>query len=80
MTLGQHHGVMPGELPYLVRMAALRKLVPTLAAISSIPAPRSFASTSEQNNIAHSDDASREGTERKDIARLVGWLASDEAT
>lgn len=89
-TSGQHHGAMPGELPYVVTKGALQQVTATLAnelAPSGItvncidPGPV---------DTGYADDASREAVARRmpfgrwgrpdDTAELVAWLASDAAS
>jgi 3-oxoacyl-[acyl-carrier protein] reductase len=70
-TSGQHHGVLPGELPHIASKAALRELAAHLAGrgITVNCVNRG------PNDTGHGDSA---GTPQ-DAARLVGWLVSEEA-
>ena len=88
-TSGQYHGVMPAELPYIASKAALRELTPTLAAHLIARGITVNCVNPGPNNTGHGDEAGwawiaernpggRASTPR-DTARLVGWLASDEA-
>lgn len=88
-TSGQYHGAMPGELPYVASKAALHELTPSLAVHL---APRGITVNCVDpgpNDTGYADDegraavvarmpAGRWGTP-EDTARLVAWLASDEA-
>lgn len=88
-TSGQYHGAMPEELTYIASKAALHELTPSLAVHL---APRSITVNCVNpgpNDTGWADAAMVVGTSAgipggrwgtpRDAARLVGWLASDEA-
>ncbi|GAB2594110.1 SDR family oxidoreductase [Microlunatus antarcticus] len=88
-TSGQYHGVMPAELPYIASKAALRELTPTLAAhliargitvncVNPGPNNTGYADAAAWAWVAERNPGGRASTPQ-DIARLVGWLVSDEA-
>lgn len=88
-TSGQYHGAMPGELPYIASKAALHELTPSLAAhlmprgitvncIDPGPNDTGYADADALAAVADRSPGGRWGTPT-DAARLVGWLASDEA-
>lgn len=88
-TSGQYLGVMPGELPYIASKAALRELTPTLAAhliprgitvncVNPGPNNTGYADTAAWAWVAERNPGGRASTPQ-DTARLIGWLASDEA-
>jgi 3-oxoacyl-[acyl-carrier protein] reductase len=89
MTSGQHRGPMPGELPYIAGKAALHGLTPSLAAAL---APRGITvncvdpgatDTGYAPPAAHAAVLAQEPQGRwgqpDDAARLIGFLASDDA-
>jgi 3-oxoacyl-[acyl-carrier protein] reductase len=89
MTSGQHRGPMPGELPYIAGKAALHGLTPSLAAAL---APRGITvncvdpgatDTGYAPPVAHAAVLAQEPMGRwgepDDAARLVAFLASDDA-
>jgi 3-oxoacyl-[acyl-carrier protein] reductase len=88
-TSGQYHGAMPGELPYVASKAALHELTPSLAVHL---APRGITVNCVDpgpNATGYADDEGRAAVVARmpggrwgtpeDTARLVAWLASDEA-
>jgi 3-oxoacyl-[acyl-carrier protein] reductase len=88
-TSGQHHGAMPAELPYIGSKAALRELTPSLAVhlmprgitvncINPGPNDTGYASPEATASVAARSPGGRWSTPA-DTARLVAWLASDEA-
>lgn len=88
-TSGQYHGAMPAELPYIASKAALRELTPSLAAhlmprgitvncINPGPNDTGYADAETIAAIAARNPGGRWSTPT-DTARLVAWLASDEA-
>jgi 3-oxoacyl-[acyl-carrier protein] reductase len=89
LTSGQHRGPMPGELPYIAGKGALHQLTPSLAAAL---APRGITvncvdpgatDTGYAPPDAHAAVLAREPMGRwgepEDAARLLGFLASDDA-
>ena len=88
-TSGQYHGAMPAELPYIGSKAALRELTPSLAAhlmprgitvncINPGPNDTGYASAETIAAVAARSPGGR-WSKPADTARLVAWLASDEA-
>jgi 3-oxoacyl-[acyl-carrier protein] reductase len=89
MTSGQHRGPMPDELPYIAGKAALQGLTPSLAAAV---APRGitvncvdpgatdtgYAPPDAHAAVLAEEPQGRWG-EPDDAARLIGFLASDDA-
>jgi 3-oxoacyl-[acyl-carrier protein] reductase len=89
MTSGQHRGPMPGELPYIAGKGALHQLTPSLAAAL---APRGvtvncvdpgatdtgYATPDLHAAVVAQEPMGRWG-EPADAARLIAFLASDEA-
>ena len=89
LTSGQHRGPMPGELPYIAGKGALHQLTPSLAAAL---APRGITvncvdpgatDTGYAPPDAHAAVVAQEPMGRwgepEDAARLIGFLASDDA-
>ena len=89
MTSGQHRGPMPAELPYVAGKGALHQLTPSLAAAL---APRGITvncvdpgatDTGYAPPAAHAAVLAQEPMGRwgkpEDAARLVAFLASDDA-
>ncbi len=88
-TSGQYHGAMPAELPYIASKAALRELTPSLAAhlmpqgitvncINPGPNDTGYADAETIAAVTARNPGRRWSTPA-DTARLVAWLASDEA-
>jgi 3-oxoacyl-[acyl-carrier protein] reductase len=89
LTSGQHRGPMPGELPYIAGKGALHQLTPSLAAALS---PRGitvncvdpgatdtgYAPPDAHAAVLAEEPMGRWG-EPDDAARLIGFLASDDA-
>jgi 3-oxoacyl-[acyl-carrier protein] reductase len=86
-TSGQHHGAMPGELPYVVTKGALQQVTATLAnelAPSGItvncvdpgPVDTGYADEASRAVVASRMPLGRWGRP-EDTAELVGWLVSD---
>jgi 3-oxoacyl-[acyl-carrier protein] reductase len=89
LTSGQHRGPMPGELPYIAGKGALHQLTPSLAAAL---APRGITvncvdpgatDTGYAPPDAHAEVLGLEPMGRwgepADAARLIGFLATDDA-
>jgi 3-oxoacyl-[acyl-carrier protein] reductase len=89
LTSGQHRGPMPGELPYIAGKGALHQLTPSLAAAL---APRGITvncvdpgatDTGYAPPDAHAAVLAQEPMGRwgepDDAARLIGFLATDDA-
>jgi 3-oxoacyl-[acyl-carrier protein] reductase len=89
LLTGQHRGPMPGELPYVASKGALHQLVPTLAAVL---APRGITVNGVNPGPTDTGWAPAElyaeiealapqgrWSQPDDAARLVAWLATDEA-
>ncbi len=88
-TSGQYRGAMPAELPYVASKGALHQLTPSLAAhlmprgitVNCVdPGPNNTGYASAETLAATSSaiPGGRWGRP-DDAARLVAWLASDEA-
>jgi 3-oxoacyl-[acyl-carrier protein] reductase len=88
-TSGQYHGAMSGELPYIAAKGALHELTPSLAValarrritvncVNPGPNDTGWADPTIVSEIAKRIPGGRWGTPQ-DTARLIGWLASDEA-
>ncbi|MBO0692714.1 MAG: SDR family oxidoreductase [Acidimicrobiaceae bacterium] len=89
-TSGQYHSAMPAELPYIASKAALRELTASLA-VSLMPRGITVNCVDPgPNDTGYADDQTiaelaaripggRWGTPA-DTARLVAWLASDDAS
>jgi 3-oxoacyl-[acyl-carrier protein] reductase len=89
LTSGQHRGPMPGELPYIAGKGALHQLTPSLAAAL---APRGitvncvdpgatdtgYAPPDAHAEVLELEPMGRWG-EPADAARLIGFLATDDA-
>ena len=89
LTSGQHKNPMPRELPYAASKAALHGLTLTLAAVLAPrgvtlnavnpgPTDTGWASPELTAEVARVMPLGRWGMP-DDAARLVGWLATDEA-
>ncbi|MEJ5913032.1 SDR family oxidoreductase [Pseudokineococcus sp. 1T1Z-3] len=88
-TSGQHHGAMPGELPYAASKAALHELTRSLAVhlaprgitvncVDPGPTDTGYADDALRASVAAASPGGRWGTPA-DAARLVAWLLGDEA-
>jgi 3-oxoacyl-[acyl-carrier protein] reductase len=88
-TSGQGRGPMPGELPYAISKGAIEAMTPSLAdaladrgitvnCVNPGPVDTGWATGALHAEIARRFPAQRWGTP-EDVARLVAWLASDEA-
>jgi 3-oxoacyl-[acyl-carrier protein] reductase len=88
-TSGQYYSAMPGELPYIASKAALRELTPSLAVhlmprgitvncVNPGPNDTGYAEAATLALVAARNPGGRWGRPA-DAARLVAWLASDEA-
>ncbi len=88
-TSGQYHGAMPGELPYIASKAALHELTGSLAAhlmprgitvncVNPGPNDTGYGDAKVWQAVAERNPGARASTPQ-DAARLVGWLASDQA-
>lgn len=89
LTSGQHRGPMPEELPYIAGKGALHQLTASLAAhlaprgillntINPGPTDTGWA-TPEQHAEALERMPLRRWGEPADAARLIAWLATDDA-
>ena len=89
MTSGQHRGAMPGELPYIAGKAALHGLTPSLAAalagrgitvncVDPGATDTGYAPPDAHAAVLEREPMGRWG-EPDDAARLIGFLASDDA-
>lgn len=89
MTSGQGLGPMPGEIAYAAAKGALAAITPTLAdqladagitvnTVNPGPVDTGYASAADVAAVAHRFPAGRWG-EPDDPARLIAWLASDDA-
>ena len=88
-TSGQYHGAMPAELPYIASKAVLHELTPSLAVplmprgitlncIDPGPTDTGYADEAARSEVARRMPGGRWGAP-EDAARLVAWLASDDA-
>jgi 3-oxoacyl-[acyl-carrier protein] reductase len=88
-TSGQYHGAMPDELPYIASKAALHELTPSLAVelmprgitvncVDPGPTDTGYADAAALAAVVARMPGGRWG-QPDDVARLVGWLVSDEA-
>ncbi len=88
-TSGQYHGAMAGELPYIASKGALHQLTGSLAThlmprgitvncVNPGPNDTGYADDATRAWVADVNPGRRWGTPA-DTARLVTWLASDEA-
>jgi len=88
-TSGQHLAPMPGEIAYAVSKGAIQQMTRTLAdalvdrgitvnCVNPGPVDSGWASGDFHARIESMFPAGRWG-QPADVARLVGWLASDEA-
>lgn len=88
-TSGQYHSAMPAELPYIASKAALRELTASLAVplmargitvncVDPGPCDTGYADEQTIHEVAARIPGGRWGTPA-DTARLVAWLASDDA-
>jgi 3-oxoacyl-[acyl-carrier protein] reductase len=89
MSSGQHRGPMPEELPYAASKAALNQMTPTLAAalaprgitvntVDPGPTDTGWATPAVYDDVLRHHPRHRWGVP-DDAARLIGWLATDEA-
>jgi len=89
MTSGQHRGPMPGELPYIASKGALHQLTGSVAAhlmprgitvncVDPGPNDTGYADDALRAAVAAANPGRRWGAP-VDTARLVAWLAGDEA-
>jgi 3-oxoacyl-[acyl-carrier protein] reductase len=88
-TSGQYHSAMPAELPYIASKAALRELTASLAVplmprgitvncVDPGPNDTGYADDRTIADVAARNPGGRWGTPA-DTARLVAWLAGDDA-
>jgi 3-oxoacyl-[acyl-carrier protein] reductase len=88
-TSGQHRGPMAGELPYAISKGAIHQMTASLAdaladrgitvnCVNPGPVDTGWATGALHAEIAARFPAQRWGRP-DDVARLVAWLASDEA-
>jgi 3-oxoacyl-[acyl-carrier protein] reductase len=89
LTSGQHRGPMPGELPYIAGKGALHQLTPSLAAalagrgitvncVDPGATDTGYAPPAAHAAVLEQEPMGRWG-EPADAARLIGFLASDDA-
>ncbi|MBE3001770.1 SDR family oxidoreductase [Nocardiopsis sp. HNM0947] len=90
MTSGQMHGGMPGEIAYVAAKGAIAQLAPTLAAelgprgitanvVDPGPVPTGYMSEDDIAAVTPQFALGRMAA-TDDPARLVAWLATDEAS
>jgi 3-oxoacyl-[acyl-carrier protein] reductase len=88
-TSGQSRGPMPGELPYAISKGAIEAMTPSLAdaladrgitvnCVNPGPVDTGWATGAVHAEVARRFPSGRWGTP-EDVARVVAWLASDEA-
>lgn len=88
-TSGQHRGPMAGELPYAISKGAIHQMTASLAdalagrgitvnCVNPGPVDTGWAAGALHAAIAERFPGGRWGTPQ-DVAKLVAWLASDEA-
>jgi len=88
-TSGQYHGAMPDELPYIASKGALAQVTRSVAVhlmprgitvncVNPGPTDTGYADDATRAAVAAAHPGGRWGTP-DDTARLVAWLASDEA-
>ena len=88
-TSGQHHGAMPGELPYIASKGALHQLTRSVAAhlmprgitvncVDPGPNDTGYADADSLAALAARIPGGRWGRP-EDAARLVAWLVGEEA-
>jgi 3-oxoacyl-[acyl-carrier protein] reductase len=86
-TSGQHHGGMPGELPYVASKAALHGVTKSLAlelapatvnTVDPGPTDTGYADAALLERVAAAMPRRRWGTP-EDAGRLVSWLVGEEA-
>jgi 3-oxoacyl-[acyl-carrier protein] reductase len=89
LTSGQHRGPMPGELPYIAGKGALHQLTPSLAAalapgditvncVDPGATDTGYAPPDAHAAVLELEPMGRWG-EPADAARLIGFLATDDA-
>ena len=89
LTSGQHRGPMPGELPYIAGKGALHQLTPSLAAalagrditvncVDPGATDTGYAPPDAHAAVLALEPMGRWG-EPADAARLIGFLATDDA-
>lgn len=88
-TSGQYHGAMPDELPYIATKAALEGLTRSLAAylmprgisVNCVDPGPNDTGYADQETVGAVEKLSPGGrwSTPSDTAKLVAWLASDEA-
>ena len=89
LTSGQYHGAMSGELPYIAAKGALHETTPSLAVhlaprritvncVNPGPNDTGWAEPHVVSEIGKNIPGGRWSTPQ-DTARLIAWLASDEA-
>ena len=89
LTSGQHKSVMPREIPYAASKGALHQITRTLAAVLAPrritlnavnpgPTDTGWATPELTAEVTRVMPLGRWGTP-EDAARLIGWLATDEA-
>lgn len=88
-TSGQYHGAMADELPYIASKAALHELTPSLAVylagrgitVNCVNPGPNDTGWADPEVVAETGSRVPGGrwSRPTDTARLIGWLASDEA-
>ena len=87
-TSGQHHGGMPGELPYVISKGAVQQMTASLAVhlaprgitvncVNPGPTDTGWADEAQEQWVRERMPQGRWGT-ADDAARLVTWLLSDD--
>ena len=86
-TSGQHHGAMPGQLPYVVTKGALQQVTATLAnelapsgitvnCVNPGPVDTGYADEASRGAVARRMPFRRWGRP-EDTAELIAWLVAD---